>query len=302
MISLLLEFTRNLGKSLHLIVMDEQGFDQPRSFNVRPAHLLGVLIGSVFLVTVVILSLLLFTPVRGVLPGYGTIQMRRDARLNQLRMKAMSDSLQVQTLYVEQLRKLMLGTVDVSHADDLRPPDPELTVAGEPVELPETAVSKNWTDHQQPALSVTRLTSTGNTPPALPSIEARYLAGVRFPVLPPVTGLVTRRFDARTGHYAIDIAEDEGSVVRAIADGYVIMADWTHDGGQIIAIQHADGFVTVYKHNSRLLKRVGDRVRDREAVALSGNSGEITSGPHVHFELWHNGLAQDPSFYVIGLF
>ncbi len=301
MISLLVEFTRNIGKSIHLIVMDEQGFEQPRRFTVRPSHLLGVLIGSVVVATTIVLTVFLFTPIRGMLPGYGTIQMRRDARLNQLRMKTMSDSLHVQRLYVEQLRDLMLGTVDTSRTKELRPPDPVLTDAGEPVDLPEAEVSRNWEDHKQPALSLTRLTPPDLTLPVQATIEARYLTGVRFPFLPPVTGLVTRQFDASTGHYAIDIAADQGSAVRAIADGYVIMSDWTHDGGQIIAIQHADGFVSVYKHNSSLLKRVGDRVRDREAVALSGNSGEITTGPHLHFELWHNGLAQDPAYYMIGL-
>jgi len=301
MISLLLEFTRNIGKSIHLILMDEEGFEQPRRFTIRPSHLLGVLVGSVAVVTALLLAVFLFTPIRGILPGYGTIQMRRDARLNQLRMKAMSDSLNVQRLYVEQLRDLMLGTVDTSHTKDLRPPDAALTDTGEPVDLPESEVSLNWEDHRQPALSLSRLKARDLTPPVQATIEARYLTGVRFPFLPPVTGLVTRQFDASTGHYAIDIAADDGSVVRAIADGYVILADWTHDGGQIIAIQHADGFVSVYKHNSSLLKRVGDRVRDREAVALSGNSGEITTGPHLHFELWHNGLAQDPAYYMIGL-
>ena len=80
----------------------------------------------------------------------------------------------------------------------------------------------------------------------------------------------------------------------------MIFADWTHEGGYTVTVQHADGYLTVFKHNQRLLKRVGDRVRAREAVAMSGNSGEITTGPHLHFELWHNGLAQDPSFYFIG--
>jgi murein DD-endopeptidase MepM/ murein hydrolase activator NlpD len=78
------------------------------------------------------------------------------------------------------------------------------------------------------------------------------------------------------------------------------MADWLNDGGQVIAIAHANGYISVFKHNSSLLKQVGDRVQDREVIALSGNTGEITSGPHAHFELWQNGLAQDPRAYVLG--
>ena len=79
-----------------------------------------------------------------------------------------------------------------------------------------------------------------------------------------------------------------------MGDGYVIFADWTHEGGHVIVVQHANGYVSVYKHNQRLLKRVGDRVRDREAIALSGNTGEITTGPHLHFEVLINKRFVDP--------
>ena len=133
------------------------------------------------------------------------------------------------------------------------------------------------------------------------SAGAQYLASLQLPALPPVGGVLTRGFDARTGHYAVDIAVEEGTLVRAVGDGYVIFADWTQKGGYAIAVQHADGYVSVYKHNQRLLKRVGDRVRSREAVAVSGNSREFTTGPHLHFELWNNGLAQDPRSYLAGL-
>ena len=84
-----------------------------------------------------------------------------------------------------------------------------------------------------------------------------------------------------------------------MAHGYVILSDWTHEGGYAIAVQHSDGYVTVYKHAKQLLKRIGDRVRNREAIAISGNSGEITTGPHLHLEIWHNGLAQDPRYYFV---
>ena len=301
MFSLLSEFTHNLGNFITLIVMDDDGLEQPRHYRVSPARILGILGGSVLGLTIIIISVLLFTPLRTILPGYGTIEMRRDARLNELRLQAMTDSLALQEAYVNQLRDLILGVVDTTSTSRSRPPEPLFAVQGDPVDLASEPTSTNWTDHRQPAMPVERLVVGGGEQTMLTSIEARYLAGIQFPVMTPVTGLVTRGFDARTGHYAIDIAVEVGSVIRAIADGYVILADWTHDGGQVLAIQHADGYISIYKHNSRLMKRVGDRVRDREAVALSGNSGEITTGPHVHFELWHNGLAQDPKYYVIGI-
>jgi murein DD-endopeptidase MepM/ murein hydrolase activator NlpD len=114
------------------------------------------------------------------------------------------------------------------------------------------------------------------------------------------TGFPTRDFDAADAHFGIDIAVSEGTLVRAVGEGYVVLADWTQGAGYTIAIQHADGYLSVYKHNKRLLKKTGDRVQAREALAVSGSSGEVTTGPHLHFELWQNGLAQDPRPYVTG--
>ncbi|WP_243663626.1 M23 family metallopeptidase [Rhodothermus marinus] len=166
--------------------------------------------------------------------------------------------------------------------------------------LPEAApTSENWQEHQPPALPVLALMAptTPNVQPAV--LRSDPLLQLQFPVLPPVAGFLTRGFDARSGHYGVDLAVEEGTVVRSIGSGYVIFADWTQAGGFVIIVQHADGYVSVYKHNQRLLKQVGDRVRDREAIALSGNTGEITTGPHLHFELWRHGLAQDPLNYFV---
>jgi murein DD-endopeptidase MepM/ murein hydrolase activator NlpD len=302
MFSFLSEFTRDPNSTYTVIVMDEEGMEQPRPYRVRPKRLLMWWTGTALALALALLSLVIFTPLREWIPGYGTAEMQRSARLNALRLAAMQDSLAMQQQYMTQLRKLMLGQIDSSLVGGARPPEPALAVSGELAEVTADPLSEDWTDHEQPALSLERLPAA-ETPPVTPVSTAgeRYLARLRFPVLPPVNGFLTRGFDARTGHYAIDLAVEEGSVVRAVGDGHVIFADWTHEGGFTLAIQHADGYVSVYKHNQRLLKRVGDRVRDREAIALSGNSGEITTGPHLHFELWHNGLAQDPRLYFLGL-
>jgi murein DD-endopeptidase MepM/ murein hydrolase activator NlpD len=134
----------------------------------------------------------------------------------------------------------------------------------------------------------------------IPANVPRHLvSSLRFPARPPVDGYVTRSFSAMAAHFAVDFAVPEGTAVQSIGDGHVIFADWTNDGGYSLIVQHAEGYVSVFKHNQRLLKRVGDRVVDREAIAISGNSGELTSGPHIHVELWHDGLAQDPQRYFI---
>lgn len=297
MFSFLSEFTRDVDSPSTFIVMDADGLDQPRHYKVVPRNVMFLVAGSAAGMALVVLAVLVLTPIREIIPGYGTAEMRQDARLNELRLSALQDSLDAQQRYMSQLRQLMLGEVDSTAAV---PSPPEPAAANEQVETPFES-SSNWTDHQQPALVLERLQNPDNTTIRLADMASTQLPSVLLPALPPLDGFVTRGFDARTGHYAIDIAAQAGTVVRSVGEGYVVFADWTQEGGYALAVQHADGYLSVYKHNGRLYKRVGDRVQVREAVAESGNSGEITTGPHLHFELWHNGLAQDPGFYVVGL-
>ena len=299
--ALLSDLFRHSGRTLTLLVMDEEGLAQPRPYRLRPRILLWWWGGSAAALTVLVGALVLLTPLRTWIPGYDTEAMRTSARLNSLRLAAMQDSLALQQQYMLQLQSLVLGRVDSAMMVAGPAPEPAFSVSGALAEVTAEPWSANWADHVQPALSMARMPVDGSTTIRVVSAGDKYLSSLHFPALPPVDGYFTRGFDARTGHYAIDVAVEEGSMVHVVGDGHVIFADWTHDGGYTITVQHADGYVSVYKHNQRLLKRVGDRVYDREAIAISGNAGEITTGPHLHFELWHNGLAQDPRLYFIGL-
>jgi murein DD-endopeptidase MepM/ murein hydrolase activator NlpD len=301
MFSLLSEFTRKVREVVTVIVMKENELEEPRRYSVQPIRLFAIIAASVLGLSVVLVLVVAMTPVGSILPGRSSSELRQDARLNQIRMEAMADTLRLQSAYVDRLRNLLMGTVDTTVTLLTRSNQVLSSRASAEIGQRAQSAPSDFDDHLQPAFPLDRLAVPGTASNVENQQPGAYLSAIRFPVLPPVSGLTTRTYDARSGHFAIDIAVKEGSLVRSIGDGYVILADWTHDGGQIIAIQHGDGYVSVYKHNSRLLKRAGERVRAREAVASSGNSGEITSGPHVHFELWHNGLAQDPGYYVTGL-
>ncbi len=299
--SFLSELARRADGPCTVILMDDEYREQPRQYRIEPRRLLYGVGAAALALALVFVLLLAFTPLRELIPGYGTAQLRNDARQAAVRLAALQDSLEVQQQYMGYLRQLMTGRVDTTPGAGAELAEQALTLSGELAEVATEPNSENWADHQQPALPVARMPADADAYVRAVSAEERYLSSLQLPALPPVNGLLTRDFDARTGHYAVDIAVHEGTMVRAIGDGYVIFADWTHEGGYAMAVQHADGYVSVYKHNQRLLKRTGDRVHAREALAVSGNSGEFTSGPHLHFELWNNGLAQDPRPYLVGL-
>ncbi len=299
MLSLLSEFTRNADQTYTIIVLDEEQTENPRRYYFRPRKLLVPLAVSMLVVPLAVVCLFVFAPINTIMPGTGISESGSQAELTAIRLGVLQDSLRVQEQYLQHLQRLITGDSDSSLYSGAQV-EPGGGISGEQLDEASVLVSENWNDHAQPALPVVRMVSDGKPASRTGETTHKYLSGLRFPMLPPAGGYLTRGFDARTGHYAVDIAVDEGTVVRSIGDGYIVFADWTQEGGYTIAVQHAEGYLSVYKHNQRLLKRMGDRVRDREAISVSGNSGEISSGPHLHFELWHDGLAQDPRYYFVG--
>lgn len=117
-------------------------------------------------------------------------------------------------------------------------------------------------------------------------------------LLSPLKGLALKKYDYGKKHYGVDIVAQKNEPIKAVADGTVLLASWTKDSGFVIAIQHKNNLVSFYKHNSVLEKKVGESVKMGEKVAVIGNSGELTDGPHLHFELWHNGIPINPEDFI----
>lgn len=277
-----------------------------RRHDVTPKHLAYAWGGSLLVTGLVAISVLAFTPLRTVIPGYGTEELKRNARLNAIRVNALQDSVAVQRHYIKRLQQLMTGRVDSVGArrTSEAPPSASNDVSGSPNREPapgrdefENRRRESREAHEQPAIAATSFpASTGEG-----TVGSSVVPRLSLPVEAPVnTGFPTRDFNANDSHFGVDIAVSEGTAVRAVGEGYVVLADWTQQGGYTIAVQHADGYLSVYKHNSRLLKQTGDHVQAREPLARSGNTGEVTTGPHLHFELWRHGLAQNPRPYVTG--
>ena len=116
---------------------------------------------------------------------------------------------------------------------------------------------------------------------------------------PPAKGIISAKFGDSNEHYGVDIVAAEGTRVSSILDGTIVFAEWTVSTGYVVQIQHDNQIISVYKHNSKLLKRAGMRVKAGEAIALTGNSGELSTGPHLHFELWYSGVPLNPEDYIL---
>ncbi len=114
----------------------------------------------------------------------------------------------------------------------------------------------------------------------------------------PIQGVVSSSFNPKLDHFGLDIVSQKNEPVKVVADGTVLMASWTQDAGYVIAVQHANDLISVYKHNASLLKKVGNFVRGGEIISIIGNTGELTSGQHLHFELWYKGNPLNPEEFI----
>ena len=298
----MLDFLRDLfsrpGAARTVILLEPDTMSTPRQYEVRPSYAAYGAVIAIVLLTALLVSLVVLTPLRRLVSGPGASELRGVAEVNAQRATALEDSIEAQYRQIAQLRAMITGDItDLGEAaldpEAIRLPD--LDTVALPDSPPPAAPPSASTPSEPP---ITALRARGEGA-ALGPAAAAYLAGLRAPVPSPLDGVVARGYDAAAGHWGIDIAADEGTPVRSIDGGYVVFSDWTHAGGWTIAVQHEHGYLSVYKHNQRLLMRVGDRVRPRETVALSGDTGEVTSGPHLHLEIWRNGLAQDPAAYLL---
>jgi murein DD-endopeptidase MepM/ murein hydrolase activator NlpD len=132
--------------------------------------------------------------------------------------------------------------------------------------------------------------------------ETGERSAVSFPAILPTEGYMTRGFEPEYNHYGLDIAGKIGTLIIAAADGNVVFSGWTYNDGYVVIISHASGFMSFYKHNQTLLKSAGSFVRRGEPIATLGNSGTTSSGPHLHFEIWKDGIPVDPSVYIINYY
>ena len=214
----------------------------------------------------------------------------QEARELEDRLAVLQQRVEAQNTYITSIKNQMSGEQDESIPT--------------PVALDTTSFTQDTTQVARIALDDTLrqrvLKSNLNLPVRTPfilnvannqNLEDEFL-------IPPIRGVVRKSFNQSEQHYGVDIVAPENSAVKATLDGQVIESDWTLEGGNSIIVQHDYNLISVYKHNSAILKKKGDIVKTGEAIAIIGNTGIHSDGPHVHFELWYNGEPLDPEAYM----
>jgi murein DD-endopeptidase MepM/ murein hydrolase activator NlpD len=243
----------------------------------------GGLIMFVFLFIVV--SIIVYTPVREFIPGYPDENTRKSIISNKLLLDSLAYELKLKDKYFENLNRIISGK-EPENYDNQSDTNREYKNIKFTRSIEDSLMRESFKQEDQFSVYENQ---DDNKP-------AGGLSQIRF--FPPIKGLVTNSFNSVSNHYGTDVVAGSNEVVKSTLDGTVIMATWTLETGWVIQVQHTNNLISIYKHNAELLKRVGDFVKVGEPIAIIGNSGELTTGPHLHFELWYNGIPLNPEDYI----
>jgi murein DD-endopeptidase MepM/ murein hydrolase activator NlpD len=243
------------------------------------------------------LAVLMFTPVAMYVPLPNPILEQRygeQIRETQVRLNDLAEQVLLLSDYNTQLRKA-LG--EGSTGDSMMFANPPSVLADTGSAAQGFAVSRPETS-SVPATGE-EYDFMGSSAPGIIAVSDEGSAASRLPLIMPAEGFISQLFDPGRGHFGMDVAARRGTPVVAPADGHIVFAGWTYEDGNLVIMAHGRGYMTVYKHNQSLLRSAQEFVRRGETIALLGTSGRTSQGPHLHFEVWRDGVPRDPRLYLI---
>lgn len=260
-------YWEKINEPYKVVVLNEETLDQVNSYRLSKFNIFTFISLLFFVLSTLILSLFFFTPARKWVPGFGDINENSEFVQLKAELDTMEQIINNQQIYINSMRTMLTGE------------------AGNLSDIPSHISLKNTAQ--------TLIVSGESVIETRRSLKLDQLSFV-----PPVRGSISSPFSPKDDHYGVDILSKADTPILSTMQGVVISADFNVETGHTIIIQHPHNILSVYKHNSALLKKAGQRVESGEAIAIIGNTGELTDGPHLHFELWYEGKQVDPTLYV----
>ncbi len=274
-----------LRNKYRLVVMNDDTFEERFSLRLTPGGFLILITVITFIMITLVVSLVAFTPLREYIPGYADVDMQTKLVKLNWQADSIEKTLETRQKYVDNMMLVISGKDTAEHPKNPRDTSKNYNNLNFRPSAADSALRNEIESMDQYSLSMDVKPHGG-------------ISGFFFFV--PVKGTVSNAFNSAENHFGVDIAaSDENEPIRSTLDGTVISASFTTDDGYVIAVQHSDNLISIYKHNAALLKKPGEYVKAGDPIAIVGTSGEQIEGPHLHFELWYNGTPIDPQEYMV---
>ena len=275
-------FKDKLVDKYRLVILNDNTFEEKLSLNLTRLNVF-VLVGFSAIALITLTTLLIaFTPLREYIPGYSSTKLKKKALFLTEKTDSLTVALQINKKQLQSIRSVLTGDVFPAEVaiDLIQETTPEEKFVAIPTSLEDSLLRAEVERENKYSLLPNNKNLTN------------------FVLFPPVQGDISEGYNAKIKHYAIDIVVAKNTPVKAVADGTVIFSEWTVTTGYVIIIEHGNNLLSVYKHNSSLNKTQGDLVKSGEVISFSGDTGELTTGPHLHFELWSDGYALNPTDFI----
>ncbi len=275
-------FKRKLTDKYRLVILNEDTFEE--RFSLKLSRLNVFVLGGIlsFLLILVTTFFITFTPIKEYIPGYSSTELKIKATKLAIQTDSLKRKLNDFKNYTKALQPILKGEIKADAIDSLQ-------IAADKFIATDSLLNASKND----SLFREKIESQDRFP-----IQTNAETNVRIVFFAPLTGTISQNYDVSKNHLAIDIVAKKNTAVKAAADGTVIFSGWTTETGYVIILKHIDDYISVYKHNGNLLKKQGDFVKSGEVIASVGSTGELTTGPHLHFELWNGDYAVNPTNFI----
>ena len=275
------QIRRKLLHKYRLVILNEETFEERFSFKLNRLNvfIFSTLFALFLIITTTII--IAFTPLREYIPGYSSTALKKKSTQLAYKTDSLQRVLDLNEQYLASIKKVLTGDVKTVEFNK------------------DSIIEVAKTD---PAVLI-RISRKDSVLRAKVDKEDKYNPLIApqlqdYTFFAPVKGTITEQYDSKAKHYAVDVVTVKDSPVKAIADGTVIFSEWTVQTGYVIIIKHNSSFISVYKHNAMLTKEQGELVKAGEVIATVGSTGELTTGPHLHFELWRDGFPVNPTSFI----
>ena len=273
-------FWKKLLHKYRFVIMTDDSFEEKLSIKLSRLNIFafsGFVVFTCFFVAVILIT---YTPLKEYIPGKSTSQAKKELIGLIIKSDSLEKTLHNREVYLQNINNIINGNELIT---------PNMT---ETIQKTEGEISFEKSKEDSILRAIVEAEDKG-------SIIIRNNDNDFLVFYTPISGIITDKFDSKTKHFGIDLVAKEKTRISSVLEGTVVISNWTSETGYVIGIQHKNDYFSLYKHNSVLLRSVGDFVNASDHIAIIGNSGELSSGPHLHFELWHKGTPVNPEDYIL---